>query len=180
MATGHDSPQNGRRLPHAIVVMGVSGSGKTTIGRALAGRLGFAFRDGDEFHPPSNVAKMRAGIPLDDNDRAPWLVAIATWIDELRDAGRHGVVACSALKRAYRDVLIGSRADVRLVFLKGSHELIARRMEARRDHFMPASLLVSQFAALEEPADDEGAIVAPIEEGPVEIVEGIVASLRAP
>jgi gluconokinase len=180
MATGNETSPATVRLSHAIVVMGVSGSGKTTVGKALAERLGFAFRDGDEFHPAQNVEKMRAGIPLDDSDRAPWLAAIAAWIDEMRAANRHGIVACSALKRAYRDVIVGERADVRLVYLKGSRELIAGRMAARRGHFMPASLLASQFAALEEPGDDEGAIVVPIEEGPVEIVEAIVASLRAP
>jgi gluconokinase len=160
--------------------MGVSGSGKTTVGKALAERLGFAFRDGDKFHPAQNVEKMRAGIPLDDSDRAPWLAAIAAWIDEMRGANRHGIVACSALKRAYRDVIVGERADVRLVYLKGSLELIARRMAARRDHFMPASLLASQFAALEEPRDDEGAIVVPIAAEPAEIVKRIVARLCAP
>jgi gluconokinase len=178
MVTSHDSPLDGRSLPHAIVVMGVAGSGKTTVGKALAERLGFAFRDGDEFHPAQNVEKMRAGIPLDDSDRAPWLKAIAAWIDEMRAARRHGIVACSALKRAYREVLIGERSDVRLVYLKGSQELIAGRMAARRGHFMPASLLASQFATLEEPRDEEDAIVVSIAPEPPEIIEAIVANLR--
>jgi gluconokinase len=175
-----DSPLDGLTLPHAIVVMGVAGSGKTTIGQALAERLSFEFRDGDEFHPAKNVEKMRAGIPLDDSDRAPWLAAIAAWIDEVRAAGRHGIVACSALKRAYREVLVGKRRDVRLVYLKGSQDLIAGRMAARRGHFMPASLLASQFATLEEPRDEEGAIVVSIASEPPEIVAAIVANLHAP
>jgi carbohydrate kinase (thermoresistant glucokinase family) len=131
--------------PAVIVIMGVSGSGKTTIANELARQLGWEFQDADWFHPPANVEKMHSGVPLTDEDRSPWLRAIARWIDETRGAGRHGVVTCSALKRRYRAVLIGDRADVRLVYLKGDASLIARRIATRHEHFMPASLLASQF-----------------------------------
>jgi gluconokinase len=161
----------------AIVVMGVSGSGKSTIASMLAQRLHWVYEDGDWFHPKSNVEKMHHGEPLNDEDRWPWLHAIAEWIDATRHAGGHGVVACSALKRAYRDVLIGDRRDVRLVFLKGDRELIARRIAARADHFMPTTLLDSQFATLQEPQADERPIVVSIVPHPREIVEAIVSEL---
>jgi len=160
-----------------VVVMGVSGSGKTTIAALLAGRLQWEFEDGDWFHPAANVDKMHAGVPLTDEDRAPWLQAIAAWIDETRRAGRHGVVACSALKRRYRDVLIGARPDVRLVYLKGDEALIARRIAARHGHFMPAALLHSQFETLEEPVPDEKPIVVSIDARPGDIVARIAAEL---
>ncbi|MBK9080892.1 MAG: gluconokinase [Rhizobiales bacterium] len=159
--------------------MGVSGSGKSTIGAALAERLGWPFRDADEFHPPENVAKMSRGAPLTDEDRKPWLAAIAAWIDARRADGAHGVVTCSALKRAYRDVIVGARADVRLVFLDGPRELIGARMGARRDHFMPTSLLDSQFATLERPAPEERPVVAAIGEAPGRVVDAILAALSA-
>jgi gluconokinase len=161
----------------AVVVMGVSGSGKSTIASMLAQRLHWVYEDGDWFHPKSNVEKMHHGEPLNDEDRWPWLHAIAEWIDATRHAGGHGVVACSALKRAYRDVLIGDRRDVRLVFLKGDRELIARRIAARADHFMPTTLLDSQFATLQEPQADERPIVVSIVPHPREIVEAIVSEL---
>lgn len=131
-----------------VMVMGVSGSGKSTVGALLASRLRWEFEDADWFHPASNVDKMHRGIPLTDEDRWPWLAAVAGWIDNTRLAGRHAVIACSALKRRYRDVLIGSRVDVRLVYLKGDETLIARRIATRHEHFMPQSLLHSQFDAL--------------------------------
>ena len=161
----------------AIVVMGVSGSGKSTIASMLAQRLHWVYEDGDWFHPKSNVEKMHHGEPLTDEDRWPWLHAIADWIDATRRAGGHGVVACSALKRVYRDILIGDRRDVRLVFLKGDRDLIARRIAARADHFMPSTLLESQFAALELPQADERPIVVSIVPHPREIVETIVTEL---
>lgn len=161
----------------AIVVMGVSGSGKSTIASMLAQRLHWVYEDGDWFHPKSNIEKMHRGEPLNDQDRWPWLHAIAEWIDATRHAGGHGVVACSALKRAYRDVLIGDRRDVRLVFLKGDRELIARRIAARADHFMPTTLLDSQFATLQEPQADERPIVVSIVPHPREIVEAVVSEL---
>ena len=161
----------------AIVVMGVSGSGKSTIASMLAQRLHWVYEDADWFHPKSNIEKMHHGEPLNDEDRWPWLRAIAEWIDATRSAGGHGVVACSALKRAYRDILIGNRRDVRLVFLKGERDLIARRIAARADHFMPSTLLESQFAALQEPQADERPIVVTIVPHPREIVEAIVSEL---
>jgi gluconokinase len=163
--------------PSAIIVMGVSGAGKTTIAAMLAMRLGWTYEDADWFHPPANVEKMHSGKPLTDEDRWPWLRAIAEFISRTQREGGHAVIACSALKRAYRDVLIGGRRDVRLVYLRGEPDLIARRMALRHGHFMPPSLLESQFATLEEPDEDENAIVVSIEPRPREIVESIVATL---
>ena len=162
-----------------LIVMGVSGCGKSTIGTLLAGRLQWKFEDADRFHPAANIEKMRTGTPLTDEDRWPWLRAIAAFIDKMRGAGGHGVIACSALKRRYRDVLIGDRSDVRLVYLKGSEELIARRLAARHGHFMPRSLLHSQFVALEEPGPDETPITISVEPTPPEIVAQILAILEA-
>lgn len=166
-------------MPSILVVMGVSGSGKSTIGTQLALRLRWEFEDGDWFHPARNIDKMHAGIPLTDEDRAPWLIAIADFIDQARLAGSHAVVACSALKRRYRAVIIGNRPDVRLIYLKGDIELIARRIAARHEHFMPSSLLRSQFEALEEPGADERPVVMSIDPRPREIVARILAALQA-
>ena len=163
--------------PSVLVVMGVSGSGKTTVAALLAGRLGWEYEDGDDFHPPENVAKMHGGTPLTDADRWPWLQAIAGWIDATRSAGRHGVVACSALRRAYRDILIGDRPDVRLVYLQGDKQLIAARQAARLNHYMPATLVDSQFAALEEPMPDEHPITVSVAPRPMDIVRVVVAHL---
>ena len=161
-----------------LVVMGVSGSGKSTIAAMLAHRLHWLYEDGDWFHPKKNIEKMHHGEPLTDEDRWPWLHAIADWIDATRRSGNHGIVACSALKRAYRDILIGARKDVRLVYLKGDPELIGRRIAARADHFMPPQLLDSQFRVLEEPATDERPITVAIDPHPREIVETIVKKLN--
>jgi gluconokinase len=152
--------------PAVVVVMGVSGSGKSTIGALLASRLQWEFEDADWLHPAANVDKMHNGIPLTDEDRLPWLDAVAAWIDHCRRSGRHGIIACSALKRRYREILIGNRADVRLIYLKGAEELIARRTATRHEHFMPQSLLHSQYEALEEPGSDENPIVVSIEPRP--------------
>lgn len=135
--------------------MGVSGCGKSTVGRALAARLGWAYRDGDDLHPASNVAKMAAGHPLTDEDRAPWLRAIRSLLDELAAAGSDGVVACSALRRAYRDVLRDGPGEVRFVFLDVDPEVLAARLAHRSGHFMPRTLLASQLAMLEPPTADE-------------------------
>ena len=164
--------------PAVIIIMGVSGSGKSTVGALLASRLRWEFKDADWFHPSSNVDKMHSGLPLTDDDRWPWLDAIAAWIDKTRRAGGHGVIACSALKRRYRDVLIGDRTDARLVYLKGDEALIARRIATRHEHFMPRSLLHSQFDALEEPGPDENPIIVSIEPEPREIVAWILSALN--
>jgi gluconokinase len=159
----------------AIVIMGVAGSGKTVVGSALAGRLGVPFRDADEFHPAANVAKMSSGVPLDDEDRWPWLEAIGAAI---RDTRGGIVVACSALKRIYRDRIIGvAGRAVTFVYLDGDGATLAKRLGGRKGHFMPASLLDSQLATLEPPAADENAIVASIEPPVATIVEDIVARL---
>jgi carbohydrate kinase (thermoresistant glucokinase family) len=165
--------------PAVLVVMGVSGSGKTTVATLLAERLGWPFAEGDDFHPPANVAKMHGGTPLTDADRLPWLQSIAGWIDARRAEGSGGIVSCSALKRAYRDILIGTRPDVRLIYVRGSHALIAARISARRDHFMPASLLESQFDTLEEPGADERQIIADTASTPAAMVEGVLATLAS-
>jgi len=162
-----------------VVVMGVSGSGKTTVAAMLAGALHCSFLEGDELHPPANVEKMRSGTPLSDADRLPWLRRIAEAIDGWRDRQESGVVTCSALKRAYRGILIGDRPDVTLVYLKGSRDLIQRRMAARHEHFMPVALLDSQFATLEEPAPGEHAIVVDVGGQPAEIVAAIMRQLRS-
>jgi gluconokinase len=166
-------------MPSVLVVMGVSGSGKSTIGSQLALALHWDFEDGDWFHPARNIDKMHAGIALTDEDRVPWLIAIADFIDQARCAGTRTVVACSALKHRYRAVIIGKRPDVRLIYLKGDFELISRRIAARHEHFMPPSLLQSQFDALEEPGPDENPIVASVEPRPREIVANILDALKA-
>jgi carbohydrate kinase (thermoresistant glucokinase family) len=158
----------------AIIVMGVSGAGKSTIASRLAKRLNRMFFEGDSFHPPQNVEKMKRGIPLADEDRLPWLRAIAAHIVDARNAGQQIVVTCSALKRAYRATLADSNADVGFVYLKGGKDLVSRRLAGRVGHFMPPQLLDSQFAALQEPAADEPSIIVPIDAEPDDIVESIV------
>ena len=160
----------------AIVVMGVSGCGKTTVARLLAQRLGWRFAEADEFHSEANIAKMRAGTPLSDDDRAPWLAAIAKHVDEARASHSPVVLTCSALKRRYRDVIIGSRPDVALVYLKGDYDTIESRMKARSHAYMPVSLLKSQFDALEEPGADEKAIVLDIRRTPEELAAAAATS----
>jgi gluconokinase len=168
---------NADGTPCALVVMGVSGSGKSTIADQLAERLGWRFEDGDRFHPASNVAKMSAGHPLTDEDRWPWLQAIADEIDRVCLAGTHAVIACSALKRAYRDILVHGRDDVRIVYLKGTQALIADRLAARKNHFMPSGLLESQFKTLEPPAPSENPVTVSIDGSVDAIVDDIVRQL---
>ena len=168
---------NGEKTVSALVVMGVSGSGKSTIAERLAERLGWRYEDADRFHPPGNVAKMSAGHPLNDDDRWPWLQAIADEIDRVGDAGGHAVVACSALKRAYRNVLVHGRKDVRIVFLNGTQDLIAGRLNARKGHFMPPRLLASQFRTLEPPTPDENPVTVSIDATVDAIVEDIICQL---
>jgi gluconokinase len=138
-----------------LVVMGVSGSGKSTVAALIASRTGCALAEGDDFHPPSSIARMAAGCPLDDTLRAPWLVAIAGWLTERATRGECAVVSCSALTRAYRDVLRDAGPDVRMVHLAGPYELVEQRLAARSGHFMPRELLASQYATLEPLAADE-------------------------
>jgi gluconokinase len=155
-----------------LILMGVSGSGKTTVGQWLAAELDWPFYEGDEFHPPANVAKMSQGIPLNDGDRAPWLARLGEAMDGLIGDGRSAIFTCSALKKEYRDRLREGRPSVRFVYLKGSFEMIHERLEERSGHYMPASLLVSQFEALEEPAG-EGVLAVEAMWKPAEIVEQI-------
>jgi gluconokinase len=163
--------------PLVLVVMGVSGSGKTTVGKLLAERLGWPYQEGDALHPPENVAKMSSGTPLTDADRIPWLQRVADRIDVWRVNGETGVITCSALKRAYRDIIIGDRTDVGLVYLRGSRKLIGRRMAARKGHFMPTALLDNQFATLQEPSAEERTITVDVDGTPPEIVDEILRRL---
>jgi gluconokinase len=167
-------------VPCALIVMGVSGAGKSTVAEALSERLGWRCEDGDKFHPASNIAKMSAGEPLTDDDRWPWLKAIADEIDRLCGKRQHAVISCSALRRAYREVLVHGRDDVRIVFLDGSQKLIAERLAARKGHFMPPGLLDSQFKTLERPASDEAAVTVSIDATVEAIVDNIVRQLKLP
>lgn len=158
-----------------LVLMGVSGSGKSTVATILAGQLGWDFQEGDDLHPPANVAKMAAGHALDDEDRWPWLETVADWIREHTDAGVPGLVTCSALKRSYRDVLRGEH--VVFVYLAGSQEQIGDRLVKRMNHYMPASLLASQLATLEPPEADERALEVPIGGTPAQAAGEIIRRL---
>jgi carbohydrate kinase (thermoresistant glucokinase family) len=163
--------------PAAIIVMGVSGSGKSTIGALLAERMGWPFADADGFHPAANVAKMAAGQPLTDEDRWPWLDAIAAHIGAARAAGQPVVVACSALRRAYRERLRAGHGDLIFLHLAGAPEVIATRQAARQGHFMPPSLMASQFATLEDPAEEADAVTVSVQASPHEVVGNILSSL---
>ena len=165
-------------IPCALIVMGVSGSGKSTIADHLAARLGWRYEDGDRFHPPSNVAKMSASQPLTDEDRWPWLQAIADEIERACKAGQRLVIACSALKRSYRDILVHGRIDIRIVFLNGPQELIADRLAARKGHFMPPGLLASQFKTLEPPQPNEQPVTVSIDASVEAIVDEIIRQLE--
>ncbi|MFD0215008.1 gluconokinase [Streptomyces hirsutus] len=161
--------------PHVVVVMGVAGTGKTTIGPLLAARYGVPYAEGDDFHPPANIAKMSAGTPLDDEDRWPWLDAIGEWAHGR--AGLGGVVSSSALKRSYRDRLRAAAPGVVFVHLTGNRALIEDRMSHREGHFMPTALLDSQFATLQPLEPDEAGVAVEVSGSPEEITEQAVAAL---
>lgn len=163
--------------PVVLVLMGVSGCGKSTVAALLAGSLGWPFEEGDALHPQSNLDKMAAGHPLDDEDRQPWLAKVADWIDERIDSGEDGLITCSALKRSYRDAVNRRGSGVLFVYLAGTPELIAGRLAARHGHFMPPALLDSQFEALEEPAPDEPQIRVGVGPSPADIARRIVERL---
>jgi gluconokinase len=170
--------ESGEQHKTVVVVMGVSGSGKTTVGRMLADRLGWSFAEADDFHPAENVAKMTAGVPLDDEDRWPWLQLILEWIDAHPSSA---IVTCSALRRSYRDVLRKSSADVRFLHLDGTVEELSSRLIARTDHFMSAAMLESQLATLERLDDDEedGAVV-PITGSALQVADAALRALHLP
>jgi gluconokinase len=162
-----------------VIVAGVSGCGKTTVGGLLAARLGWPFVDGDSLHPRSNLAKMASGVPLTDEDRMPWLAAIAQWIDAQLAGHRPGVVACSALKRRYRAVLLDGRPSVLMAFLLIDHDVAARRMAARQGHFFSADLLGSQLTVLEPPSPEESQVVpVPVLDQPGDTADEIVRRLH--
>ncbi|MGV9454572.1 gluconokinase, GntK/IdnK-type [Streptomyces sp. NPDC003635] len=169
-----------RELPRLVLVVGVAGAGKSTVGRLLAQRLGWAYRDADEFHSEANRAKMAAGHALTDSDRGPWLTAIRTWMDQAIAADRRAVVTCSALKRDYRDKLLAGRPEVLLVYLHGSRDLLRSRLAARHGHFFPADLLDSQLLALQEPEPDEHPLVVEIDQSPEAVVAAVLSRIRSP
>jgi ribose 5-phosphate isomerase A len=168
-----------RGNPPILVIMGVSGSGKSTVAEKLAARLGWPFVEGDTLHPEINIAKMHAGIPLTDADRQPWLERVAAWIDAQRVNKQPGIITCSALKRAYRQFVIGDRPEVRLVYLRGGRDLFAQHFAGRQDHFMPASLLRSQIDTLEEPDPSEDPLRIEASAPPDQIAEEIIRRLCA-
>jgi len=159
--------------------MGVSGAGKSTVARELAARLGWPFEEGDALHPEANVAKMHAGVPLTDADRVPWLEQVARWIDGQRIRHEPGIITCSALKRAYRQAIAGDRPEVRLVYLRGSRDVLASHLAGRHGHFMPASLLQSQLDALEEPDASEDPVIVDVDRPAALVAQEIIRRLGA-
>jgi ribose 5-phosphate isomerase A len=174
-----DSARAHRGSPPILVIMGVSGTGKSTVAQELAWRLGWSFEEGDALHPEANVAKMHAGIPLTDADRQPWLERVAAWIDGQRANNQPGIITCSALKRSYRQIIIGDRPEVRLIYLRGGRDLIAEHLAGRHGHFMPASLLQSQFDALEEPDPSEDPLTIDVGPPAGRLAEEIIRALGA-
>jgi ribose 5-phosphate isomerase A len=174
-----DSARAHRGSPPILVIMGVSGSGKSTVAEELAARLGWPFEEGDMLHPEVNIAKMHAGIPLTDVDRQPWLERVAAWIDAQRVKKQPGIITCSALKRSYRQIIIGDRPEVRLVYLRGGRDLIAEHLAGRHGHFMPASLLQSQFDTLEEPDPSEDPLTVGVGPSAGPVAEEIIRLLGA-
>ena len=172
-----ESPRAHQGSPPILVIMGVSGSGKTTIAHELVARLGWAFEEGDALHPETNIAKMHAGIPLTDEDRLPWLARVAAWIDAQRAEKQSGIITCSALKRSYREIIIGDRPEVRLVYLRGGRDLIAGRLASRAGHFFPPSLLQSQLDTLEEPDPSEDPLTVDLGPPPAQIAGEIIRLL---
>jgi carbohydrate kinase (thermoresistant glucokinase family) len=165
--------------PQVLLLMGVSGSGKSTVALELQRVLGWKFQEGDDLHPPANVEKMRSGQPLNDADRLPWLHAVAGWIDAQLAAHQPGIITCSNLKRAYREITIGARRGVTLVYLKGEEPVIHRRIVTRQHQYMPPSLLKSQFETLEEPGEDEHPITVPVHGSVAETVIELLTQLAS-
>jgi ribose 5-phosphate isomerase A len=172
-----DSARAHRGTPPILVLMGVSGAGKKTVAEELEARLGWSFKEGDTLHPEANVAKMHAGIPLTDADRQPWLESVAAWIDAQSASRQPGIITCSALKRSYRRIVVGGRPEVRLVYLRGSQEVMAGHLAKRSGHFMPASLLQSQIDTLEEPGPDEDPLIVDVGPPAGEVAAQIIRRL---
>jgi ribose 5-phosphate isomerase A len=174
-----DSARAHRGGPPILVIMGVSGTGKSTVAQELAWRLGWPFEEGDALHPDANIAKMHAGMPLTDADRKPWLERAATWIDGQRAKKQPGIITCSALKRSYRQIIIGDRPEVRLVYLRGGRDVVAEHLAGRHGHFMPATLLQSQFDTLEEPDPSEDPLTIDVGPPASQLAEEIIRALGA-
>ena len=172
-----ESARTHRGKPPVLVIMGVSGVGKSTIAQELAARLGWPFEEGDALHPASNIAKMQAGIPLTDADRQPWLERVAVWIDRQRQKKQPGIITCSALKRSYRQTIIGDRPQARLVYLRAGRDVLTQHLAARHDHFMPASLLQSQLDTLEEPDSSEDPLTVDVGPSAGDLAEEIIRRL---
>ena len=178
MSSAVNEDAGGAASPIILIVMGVSGSGKTTVAALLAGRLNWKFQEGDALHSQANVDKMHHGVPLTDADRLPWLDSIAALIDRWNAERVSGIITCSALKRAYRERIQAGRPNVELIYLRGERALVSARITQRMGHYMPPSLLASQFETLEEPGDDEPVIAVDVGGPPDQIVETILTALR--